>query len=233
MFEILGNRSEYAVTSVEKTRGGILDGKIIIFLGSSVTEGSGSCGESFVDYLEHKDGVVAVKEAISGTTLVTMDETSYIPRMKKIDTSIKADAFVCQLSTNDASKGFPLGTLSDSFHRNEFDTSTIAGSIEYIISYAMDTWKCPVIFYTGTKFDNEAYGNMVALLLKIQEKWDCGVIDLWNDNELNNISEKQRNLYMNDGIHPTKAGYLKWWLPKIEKSLENLMKNGSSKLSDY
>ncbi len=225
MLELPGNGPEYAVALVEKTRGGILDGKTIIFLGSSVTEGACSCGESFVDYLEHKDGVIPVKEAVSGTTLVTMDDTSYIPRMKKIETSIKADAFVCQLSTNDATKELPFGTVSNSFHRDDFDTTTIAGSIEYIISYAMDTWKCPVVFYTGTKFDSETYGNMVALLRKLQEKWKCGVIDLWNDTKLNSISEEQRNLYMNDGIHPTKAGYMKWWLPKIENYLEKLMNN--------
>ena len=26
-------------------------------------------------------------------------------------------------------------------------------------------------------------------------------------------------LYMADPIHPTKAGYLKWWTPKIEEGL--------------
>jgi len=225
MLELPGNKLEYAVASVEKTRGGILDGKTIIFLGSSVTEGAGSCGESFVDYLKHKDGVATIKEAVSGTTLVTIDDNSYIPRMKSIDTSIKADAFVCQLSTNDATQGLPLGAVCDSFDCEDFDTTTIAGAIEYILSYAKDTWKCPVVFYTGTRYDSEEYGKMVALLWKIQKKWNCGVIDLWNDTELNNITRKQRDLYMNDGIHPTRAGYLKWWLPKIENYLENLMMN--------
>lgn len=223
MLELPGNGLEYTVASVEKTRGGILDKKTVIFLGSSVTEGACSCGESFVDYLEHKDGLVTIKEAVSGTTLVTMDDSSYIPRMKKIYANSKVDAFVCQLSTNDATQGLPLGKVSDSFRRDDFDTSTIAGAIEYIISYAMDTWKCPVVFYTNTMYDSEAYGNMVTLLWKIQKKWNCGVIDLWNDTELNDITKEQRNLYMNDDIHPTRAGYLKWWLPKIESYLENLM----------
>ena len=214
-----GNAAEYDITAAEENPNSPLQGKTIIFLGSSVTDGYGACGTSFVEYLEKEDGVIPVKEAVGGTTLVTTGSDSYIPRMKTIDTSIKADAFVCQLSTNDATKGLPLGSVSDSFDRDSFNTETVAGAIEYIISYAEETWNCPVIFYTGTKYDDAAYGDMVNLLLKIQDKWDCGVIDLWNDEELNNITEEQRNLYMLDGIHPTKAGYMEWWLPKIESSL--------------
>ena len=64
---------------------------------------------------------------------------------------------------------------------------------------------------------------MVDLLLQIQEKWDCGVIDLWNNEELNNITDEERSLYMLDGIHPTRAGYLHWWLPTIEAYLESII----------
>lgn len=219
-----GNAAEYSVSEVAENPDSPLQGKTIIFLGSSVTDGYGACGTSFVEFLEKKDGVIPVKEAVGGTTLVTTGDDSYIPRMQTIDTSIQADAFVCQLSTNDATKGLPLGTVSNSFDRETFDTATIAGAIEYIISYAGDTWNCPVIFYTGTKYDDAAYADMVALLLEIQEKWDCGVIDLWNDAELNDITEEQRSLYMLDGIHPTKAGYLEWWLPTMESYLERTVK---------
>lgn len=176
-----GNAVEYDVTNVEADLDSPLQGKTIIFLGSSVTEGTGSCGQSFVEFFTAKDGITAIKQAVSGTTLVTQDETSYIPRMETIDSNIKADAFICQLSTNDATKGLPMGEVSESFDYHDFDTSTIAGSIEYIIGYAQNTWNCPVIFYTGTKYDKEEYGQMVALLLEIQKKWNMGVINLWDD----------------------------------------------------
>lgn len=62
---------------------------------------------------------------------------------------------------------------------------------------------------------------MVDLLLLIQEKWNCGVIDQWNDEELNSISDEQRGLYMvRDGVHPTQAGYLEWWFPNMESYIE-------------
>ena len=83
-----------------------LGGKRIIFLGSSVTYGACAMGQSFIEALEEKDGIIAIKEAVSGTLLVdedVADGKSYIARLATIDTNIKADAFVCQLSTNDAS----------------------------------------------------------------------------------------------------------------------------------
>ena len=214
-----GNAVQYEPVNIEADSESPLRGKTVIFLGSSVTRGYGACDTSFVELLAQKDGVIPVKEAVGGTTLITRNKESYIPRMENLDPAIRADAFVCQLSTNDAKGKFPLGTVSDSFERSSFDTSTIAGALEYIVSYAQETWNCPVMFYTGTRYDSEYYGKMVALLHEIAEKWDCTVADLWSDEALNNITDEQRRLYMLDGIHPTKAGYWKWWLEPIEAGL--------------
>ena len=51
----------------------MLERKKIIFLGSSVTYGAAAMGKSFIEDLEEKDGIVAVKEAVSGTLLVDED----------------------------------------------------------------------------------------------------------------------------------------------------------------
>lgn len=214
-----GNAHEYSLENTEALEDSPLKGKTIIFLGSSVTYGSASKGESFADFMEKRDGIISVKEAVSGTTLVDTGDKSYISRMKKIDKNIKADAFICQLSTNDATKKKPLGEISEGFDMNSFDTQTVAGAIEYIISYAKGTWDCPVIFYTGTKYDSSNYEKMVDLLLKIQQKWDIGVIDLWNNEEMNFVSKSDYKLYMANGIHPTRAGYRDWWLPVMEDYL--------------
>ncbi len=217
-----GNAEQYHLENVQANPNSPLQGKNMVFLGSSVTRGQASLGVSFVEYMEKIDGVSVVKEAVSGTTLVTAGDknsTSYIPRMKSIDTSLAVDCFVCQLSTNDASQGKELGTVSDSFDMSSFDTDTVAGAIEYIISYAQETWNCPVVFYTGTKYDSEEYGKMVDLLLEIQEKWGIGVIDLWNDAQMNSVSDEDYKLYMVDSIHPSQAGYLVWWIPKFEDTL--------------
>lgn len=221
-----GNKEQYSVANTPALENSPLQGKTIIFLGSSVTCGSSAGGESFIEYMVKRDGINAVKEAVSGTTLI--DETvwgkeSYITRMKTIDTTIEADALVCQLSTNDASMKKPLGTVSDSLDMEDFDTMTVAGAIEYVIAYSKATWDCPVIFYTGTKYDSEYYGQMVDLLLEIQTKWGIGVIDMWNNEEMNAISKEDYKLYMVNGIHPSKAGYRDWWTPVFEEYLAEFL----------
>ena len=219
-----GNYGDFALKDTASVPDSPINGKTVIFLGSSVTFGYGSLGVSFADFLEKTDGITAVKEAVSGTTLVDIKSNSYVSRMKKIDKDINADAFVCQLSTNDATKEMPLGEISDGFDTDDFDTQTVAGAIEYIIAYAKETWNCPVVFYTQAKYDSGHYAKMVELLLEIQKKWNITVIDLWNNDEINSITDKERNIYLVDHIHPTKAGYKEWWLSEFQKCLYEILK---------
>ena len=152
--------------------------------------------------------------------MVDNGETSYIQRMlSNIDKDAQFDLFICQLSTNDATQQMPLGEISSSKDLESFDTSTITGAMEYIICYAQETWNCPVVFFTGSWYDSAEYDAMVDRLLEVQDKWGIGVLDLWNDAEFNNISEEERELYMYDEIHPTKAGYRIWWGAEMEKQL--------------
>jgi len=214
-----GNAAQYAPEQVKRIVDSPLAGKRIIFLGSSVTYGSAAGGVSFADYIAARHGCDIVKEAVSGTTLVDSGIGSYISRLKKLDAETGADLFVCQLSTNDASQKKPLGSVVASFETETFDTSTIAGAIEYIIAYARDTCNCPVVFYTNPRYKSGDYAAMVALLAEIADKWDISVVDMWNDDDFNTITQEQRALYMADSIHPTQAGYLEWWTPYMETFL--------------
>ena len=196
--------------------------KMIIFLGSSVTFGSASGGISFADIICEKNGYEMIKEAVSGTTLVDSDDQSYVSRLRRIDCE-SADLFICQLSTNDASLGKPIGAISDSLKMNDFDTNTIAGAIEYILAYVINKWRCPIAFYTGTKYDSELYSQMVSLLIEIARKWNIRIIDLWNEPSFNSVSQEDYSKYMHDPIHPTLLGYKEWWAPYIEKYIIEMM----------
>ena len=213
-----GNAPEYDPGRIAADKSSSLYGRHIIFLGSSVTFGATSQGVSFADYIAARNGCSFTKEAVSGTTLVDNGPRSYISRLNRLEAD-RADLFVCQLSTNDATKNMPLGTVSEGNERADFDTSTVAGAIEYIIASARERWNCPVVFYTNAKYNSAAYGAMVKLLYQIAEKWKIDVIDMWNDEAFNSITAKERALYMSDPIHPTKAGYLQWWTPFMEEKL--------------
>lgn len=193
----------------------------IIYLGSSVTYGSAANGYSFADALQDAYGITAIKEAVSGTTLVDDSAQSYIARMKHLPTDLRPSAFVCQLSTNDASQKKPLGSIASGFDPVCFDTHSITGAIEYIIAYASATWQCPIWFYTGTRYDSPAYAAMVERLHEISRKWDIRIIDLWNDADMNAVSPEDYARYMHDPVHPFKAGYVEWWMPKFHNALRD------------
>lgn len=220
LLKLLGflNPGNYGGASVSKKSGSPLDGKNIIFLGSSVTKGFAAMGRSFVDMVAESTGAKVVKEAVSGTTLVDNGDKSYVARLKKIDKNTPCDIFVCQLSTNDATKNKPLGKMAAGKDISSFDTQTVCGAIEYIIAYAKQTWNdVPVVFYTNPEYDSPAYKAMVDALKEIAKKWGVQVIDLWTDREINMPANKKWTC-MNDHIHPTKKGYAVW-APVIEAAL--------------
>lgn len=198
---------------IERLPNSPLKNKSILFLGSSVTFGTSSEGESFADFIAKRNGCMYTKEAVGGTTLVDEGESSYLSRLKKIDKTVDFDLFICQLSTNDATKNKTLGEI------DSLDTKTVCGAVNVITSYVRETWCCPVVFYTNCYYESASYKNMVAALREIAEKKNIGIIDLYTDKDFNAITGKERALYMADAVHPTKAGYLLWWTPKMEEYL--------------
>ncbi len=228
-----GNDKRYNVENLSVHPDSVLKGKRILFLGSSVTYGAAAQGQSFVELFETLDGVKAIKEAKSGTTLVDKNSilaliafgngNSYVHRLKAIDPAIQLDCVVVQLSTNDATMKLPLGEISESKELTSFNTRTVTGAMEYVIRYCQDTWQCPVVFYTGSRYDSAPYQAMVERLHELQDKWDIGVIDLYTDEVFNDITPEQYSLYMFDPIHPTKAGYIEWWMPKMKEELIRIL----------
>lgn len=220
-----GNAEEYHLENVEALEESPLEEKKILFLGSSVTKGACSLDVSMADYIAQLDQCEVVKEAVGGTTLSTAKDNSYVERLNNLKTNQEFDLVVCQLSTNDASQKMKLGEICDSKNIDDLDTAMVTGAMEYIIAYCQQTWDCSVVFYTGTKYDSGEYQKMVDRLLELQDKWGIGVIDLWNNEEMNAVSDEDYDLYMYDSIHPTQAGYLEWWTPVIEEELYQIVKN--------
>ena len=215
-----GNGRRYDIRRVRPNPDSPLRGKTIFCLGSSVTAGMSSMGVSFTDCLSRADGCVIIREAVAASTMADLAPNSYLRRLKKHPAVRRpVDCFLCQLSTNDATFYSQLCRISDSFDPKDFDTNTTAGGIESVIAFAREAWDCPIVFFTGTKYDNPRYHKLVNLLLQMAEKWGITVIDLWHDPEMNRVSPEDYRLYMNDGVHPTKAGYLLWWTPALQRGL--------------
>ena len=215
-----GNAAEYSFDSVSTRADSPIAGGRMAILGSSVAFGAASMELAVGEYLSRRFGCELVKSAVSGTTLVTLDDTCYIPRLHtEIPSDQPLDLFICQLSTNDATKELPLGAVGGATNLEDFDTSTVAGAIEHSVCYTRQTWECPIAFFTGSHYDSQPYAQMYDLLLQIRDKWDIGILDLWAPESFNDISDELRSLYMLDPIHPSRAGYRDWWGPEQERQL--------------
>lgn len=225
----LGNNAMYNVENTPAITNSPLNGKTYLFLGSSVTYGANAGKESMSDYIAKRNNCTTIKKAVSGTTLGDYKENSYVKRLENYiastDKATTLDAFICQLSTNDALKPENFGTITAANVKDKsaFDKTTTYGAMEYITALVKETWDCPVIFYTNSRYDNDNYSQMVTAVNSLKSKWNITVIDLFNDTEFNNISESELKLYMTDEIHPTKAGYREWWTPKFEEALKDLL----------
>ena len=222
-----GNSKNYNFTEIQKLEGNPMEGKTLCVLGSSVAYGASSNGDAVGEYFEKRFGCKLVKEAVSGTTLANLDDSSYVARLLNNVTEEKVDLFICQLSTNDATKNIKLGEISEGKNLSDFDQKTVIGAMEYIIRYAQTTWNCPVAFFTGSYYKSENYGKMVEALKKLSDKWGICVLNLYDDPDFNNLTEEERSIYMSDDIHPKRAGYRDWWGPELERQLLDFMEKNT------
>ena len=128
-----GNSVRYDVSRIPFKKTSPLKGKTVVFW-ISVTKGFAAHNNSFAEYIAKKDSCICIKEAVNGTTLIDNGEDSYIERMRdRLDPKQQVDLFICQLSTNDATRNSPLGEISESRDLESFDVETVCGAIEYIM----------------------------------------------------------------------------------------------------
>ena len=251
------NNEDFFAKNVTKVADSPLEGKVIYWLGSSVTYGASSGGEAMAEFLAAKTGAICKKDAVSGTTIFDDGKTentgvkSYTRRLVNstvFDKDEQVDAFICQISTNDAisNRLSKRGSIADFpsddnpyWDKSGFDRSTTLGGVEFIIAYVAETWGCPVYFYSGSYFgDNGSgesrtngdpsgtnYAKLVEDVKQVVEKWqdqgyEVDVIDLFNDEDFNaQVSDEYYKWCTSDPIHPKRAGYLNWWMPYFEQYL--------------
>lgn len=191
------NDADFYASAVTRVADSPLAGKTIYWLGSSVTWGASSGGESMVEFLAAKTGAICKKDAVSGTTIFDDGKTentgakSYTRRLRYgdvFDTNEHIDAFICQISTNDTMNNrlSKRGEITDNsvVDKTDFDLATTLGGVEYIISYVTEVWNCPVYFYSGSYFGDSGsgvrgngdpsgtnYGELVDQVKQVVAKW--------------------------------------------------------------
>ncbi|MBQ7993456.1 MAG: hypothetical protein IJ252_10535, partial [Solobacterium sp.] len=243
------NSTDLDPANLEK--GNTLEGKVIGYLGSSITQGFRSNGVAFPEYIAQLSGSTTIKQAVPGGTLALKEgyreEICYINQLHNgaLTDVEHLDALVVQLSTNDVGAGIPIGELSDSFAAADQDYRTILGAMEYITAFAKEKWDCPVMYYINAYLPDsvidqyangdeataqllheqyqDMYEQMIDALYQVAGKWGLGVADLWNDEYVRSADLAINNFFMDDPIHPHKAGYYFWYTQPIMEALEEII----------
>ena len=98
MAKLPGNAESYGMDRLDAMEGSPLEGKKILFLGSSVTYGAASLREGIPEYFAVRLGAEVTKEAVSGTTLTDDSNSSYVHRLlTKVDPATPYSLVVVQL----------------------------------------------------------------------------------------------------------------------------------------
>lgn len=202
-----------------------LKNKMIFQLGSSISYGHASGGRSFVEQIASITKSKYQKQTVSGTTLAKRSgqSNSYVERFLKFDFAKEPDILIVQLSTNDFSNNVPFGQVDDTsideVSSDDFDQYTIAGAIEYIVSFTREFdenikiyfYSCPIKYSWGARTKYQLF--LENQMQQIVDKWGIGLIDLFNANNISGTT------YMSDDIHPNANGYADVFTPNIIRQL--------------
>lgn len=212
-----------------------LNNKTLCFTGDSISAASTTGVKGFVQ-LMHENNPTAnfYNYAHDGWTIgkIQNSSTSIQDTLPTIlSEHPNSDYIILQGGANDIwqSSSIAKGDISNSYNANDFDRSTFAGGLEWMISYCITNFPAKKIGFIITHqirwLDLE--GEYMELARNICKKWSIPYIDLYNEANLNMRVPYQAEHYSittndapnGDGCHPNLAGY-QIITPKIENWLK-------------
>lgn len=161
-----------------------LFGKKILFVGDSITYASDNKG--WAGRIQEQFGAVTTKAGVSGASISTVRPDNRVISQLETNKNNQYDYVILHGGVNDAWDRAPVGTISNSFNIEDFDTSTFAGGLEELICYAFENFETAkigyIINYSRPNASSSVLRNMSAYFLeakKICEKWGISYLDLY------------------------------------------------------
>ena len=219
----------------------LLKDKKFVFLGDSITWGSGTSGADKVYHVLLKNDAglkEAVNYGIGGTRYAIQKGTPHRPKDDYVDVNSfcerfdqmddDADGVVGFGGTNDYGHGdAPLGKFEDR------TPDSFYGACHYLYSGLIKKYLGkPIVIITplhranessdtGNKSGGEILKVYVDAIREVAEFYSLPVLDLYASSGLQPQVEEIKNAYIPDGLHPNDEGH-KIIAYKLKKFLENL-----------
>ena len=207
-------------------------GKTAVFVGDSITYGSGCDGDKYWEVLEDLMGFSQVTGmGVGGSCFsVTSDYgTNNQPLINRYQNIPEADLIQIFMGTNDYGHGTPLGSIEDttdvSFYgalnvilpalQQKYPNSRIVVCTP-LHRYGRNASANVLTYdYLPHPVTGKTLADYVNAMKEVCERLSIPVIDLFNISGINPTLEVVREMYMPDGLHPNTAGH---------KQIANIMK---------
>ena len=175
----------------------------------------------------YKSGFRGVHE--SGQARIGTERHWLCESVNNIDQS--ADYIVFEGGINEYLMGRPIGELSDG--KSPFDTTTTIGALEYICKNLVEKHSDKKIIYVITpkakNYTNEVHSTASVkatwreyhdAIVSVLEKYNITYVDLFETEFDTSKEEYLQYTIKNDGVHPTKEGYEKFFVPYIVEAMQ-------------
>ena len=200
-----------------------LNGKKMLFMGDSITYGSGDAvspfrtGRAWAGRIADLTGAITTNAAVGGAKVsFQRGDDNWVYSQYEPYKNEKFDIIVMHGGVNDARYDRPVGTLSEgkdeaTLKKNQ---TNYVGGLEWIF-YMVSTTNtdAKLYFIANHRLDGHAKGSAKDMSAYFNaakqacEKWGVIFIDLYNNKELNDKLETTTTKYLPDTLHLNAAGY--------------------------
>lgn len=226
-----------------KNNDNLLYGKKIVCIGDSIVKGQGYNGDtkgnkSYVDMIAEKNNMTCINYAVSGATIMSGTNETVFHICDNIETMDEdADYIIVGGGYNDHIYRGTIGSLTDDYTSEITNTSRIIGGTEYMCRKLLERYEGKKILfvfshkikdtpYTKINDYNNGSHTMTEVhdaIESVLKKYSMPYCDLYNISCFNTaISSYLKYTANNDGTHPTKEGYEKFYVPYVEAKLKLL-----------
>lgn len=220
-----------------------LYGKKIVCMGDSIVKGQGYNGDtkgnkSYVDMIAEKNNMTCINYAVSGATIMSGTNETVFHICDNIETMDEdADYIIVGGGYNDHIYRGTIGSLTDDYTSEITNTSRIIGGTEYMCRKLLERYEGKKILfvfshkikdtpYTKINDYNNGSHTMTEVhdaIESVLKKYSMPYCDLYNISCFNTaISSYLKYTANNDGTHPTKEGYEKFYVPYVEAKLRSI-----------
>ena len=201
----------------------ILNGKKMLFMGDSISYGSGDAvspfrtGRAWAGRIADWTGAITTNASVSGAKVsFQRGDDNWVYSQYEPYANEKFDIIVMHGGVNDARHERPVGTLSEGKEEATLkkNQTNYAGGLEWIFYNVSKTNPDAKLFFIANhRLDGHSKGNAKDMSAYFNiakeacEKWGVTFIDLYNNKELNDKLETTTTKYLPDTLHLNAAGY--------------------------